>query len=422
MATPITVGERIVLHLAQYSKHMNDFDAPFEVSQDGIGEALRISRAHAAIELKKLKEAGTVTERIAHIRAGPVKRKVYFLTEAGEAKARDLKDFANRQGIELSPLLDLRKCKGEELWAQLNPDSRALLAKAVVFRKPFKRSALPQTTISLLPEDKEGMVDMPPALRESIPRLMDRGALREAHSFAADYWLEEGDYVERLHHLLQANRTLEAQMLLSNRGWQMALTGGPELLASLKELDHVLPRYAREIRRVKGETALRNRDAAYGLLVAEEMLASGDADERLEGAALKGRSLLIDGKAQPALDLLLEVRKARSDPLLDCDIAKCYSLLGQKEEALQMVEAIGRRGGIEDPDVLEEVYHRKGQVLASLGRYQEAIANLSKAIGLARPGDKREIFKAMAACYEALGMDEKAREYNRKAVRRSGSA
>ena len=126
MATPITVGERIVLHLAQYSKHMNDFDAPFEVSQDGIGEALRISRAHAAIELKKLKEAGTVTERIAHIKAGPVKRKVYFLTEAGEAKARDLKDFANRQGIELSPLLDLRKCKGEELWAQLNPDSREI--------------------------------------------------------------------------------------------------------------------------------------------------------------------------------------------------------------------------------------------------------------------------------------------------------
>ncbi len=142
MATPITVGERIVLHLAQYTKHSNDFDAPFEVSQDGIGEALRISRAHAAIELKKLKEAGTVTERIAHIRAGPVKRKVYFLSEAGESKARNLKDFASRQGIEISPLLDLKKCKGEDLWVQLNPESRSLMAKAAVFRKPFQRSAL----------------------------------------------------------------------------------------------------------------------------------------------------------------------------------------------------------------------------------------------------------------------------------------
>ncbi|MBP7087483.1 MAG: hypothetical protein KBA58_05430 [Methanomassiliicoccales archaeon] len=418
MATPITVGERIVLHLAQYSKHLNDFDAPFEVSQDGIGEALRISRAHAAIELKKLKEAGTVSERIAHIRAGPVKRKVYFLTEAGETKARNLKDFASRQGIEISPLLDLKKCKAEDLWVQLNPDSRSLMAKAAVFRRPFKRSALPQTTVSLLPEDKEGMTEVPGSLRTSIPALLDKNALREAHSFAADYWLEEGDYVERLHHLLLANRTLEAQMLLSNRGWQLARVAGPELLVSLKEMGEVLPRYAQEVRRIKGQAAVRNADIKFGNLVAQEMMLSGDTDEAIGGLELKGRMLLLEGKAQAALDDLAEVKRTRPSPLLDCDIAQCYGMLGKKEEALHLIESIGRRGGIEDPDVLEEVYYRKGQVLASIGRSQEAIANFSKALGLARPGDKREIYKAMSACYEKLGMEDKAREYSRKALRR----
>ena len=418
MATPITVGERIVLHLAQYSKHLNDFDAPFEVSQDGIGEALRISRAHAAIELKKLKEAGTVTERIAHIRAGPVKRKVYFLTEAGEAKAKNLKDFASRQGIEISPLLDLKKCKGEDLWAQLNPESRALMAKAAVFRRPFKRSALPQSTVSLLPEDKDGMAEVPGPLRASIPALLDRNALREAHSFAADYWLKEGDYVERLHHLLQANRGLEAQMLLSTRGWQMTRSAGPELLNSLKEMGEVLPRYAKEVRRIKGQAALRNSDANFGYNVAQEMLLTGDPLETIDGLELKGRTLLLEGKAQAALDDLLEVKRTKPSPLLDCDIAQCYGLLGRNEEALQIIESLGRRGGIEDPDVLEEVYHRKGQVLAAIGRSQEAIANFSKALGLARPGDKREIFKAMSSCYEKLGMEDKAREYSRKALKR----
>lgn len=407
-----------MLHLAQYSKHLNDFDAPFEVSQDGIGEALRISRAHAAIELKKLKEAGTVTERIAHIRAGPVKRKVYFLTEVGEAKAKNLKDFASRQGIEISPLLDLKKCKGEDLWAQLNPESRSLIAKAAVFRRPFKRSALPQSTVSLLPEDKDGMAEMPEPLRISIPALLDRNALREAHSFAADYWLKEGDYVERLHHLLQANRGLEAQMLLSTRGWQMARSGGPELLRSLKEMGEVLPRYAREVRRIKGQAALRNSDANYGHQVAQEMLLTGDPQETIDGLELKGRALLLEGKAQAALDDLLEVKRTKPSPLLDCDIAQCYGLLGRKDEAVQMIESIGRRGGIEDPDVLEEVYHRKGQVLAAIGRSQEAIANFSKALGLARPGDKREIFNAMSSCYEKLGMEDKAREYSRKALRK----
>lgn len=418
MATPITVGERIVLHLAQYSKHLNDFDAPFEVSQDGIGEALRISRAHAAIELKKLKEAGTVTERIAHIRAGPVKRKVYFLTETGEAKAKNLKDFASRQGIEISPLLDLKKCKAEDLWAQLNPDSRSLMAKAAVFRRQFKRSALPHTTVSLLPEDKEGMTEMPESLRSSIPALLDKNALREAHSFAADYWLEEGDYVERLHHLLLANRTLEAQMLLSTRGWQMVRSAGPELLESLNGMGSVLPRYAKEVRRIKGQAALRSSDAKFGHQVAQEMMLTGDAEEAVDGLELKGRVLLLEGRAQPALDDLIEVKRSKPSPLLDCDIAQCYGLLGRKEEALQLIESIGRRGGIEDPDLLEEVYFRKGQVLAAIGRSQEAIANFSKSLGLARPGDKREIYRSMSSCYEKLGMEDKAREYSRKALRR----
>lgn len=418
MATPITVGERIVLHLAQYSKHLNDFDAPFEVSQDGIGEALRISRAHAAIELKKLKEAGTVAERIAHIRAGPVKRKVYFLTESGEQRARNLKDFANRQGIEISPLLDLRKCKGEDLWEQLNPESRSLMAKACVFRKPFKRSSLPQTTVSILPEDREGIVDMPSSLRSSIPGLLEKGQLKEAHSFAADYWLEEGDYVERLHHLLMANRSLEAHMLLVNRGMQMASSSGPVLLASLKEMGEVPPRYAKEIRKVRGLAALKAMDIHYGMKVAGEMVLTADPEEMLDGIELKGRLLLADRQPQEALANLEQARAERHSPLLDCDIANCLALLERREEALRTIESVGRKAPIGDPDVLEEVYARKGQVLALLGRTEDAIANFSKALGLARPGDKRAIHSSMAECYEVLGMKDKAREYSRKALRR----
>jgi tetratricopeptide (TPR) repeat protein len=89
--------------------------------------------------------------------------------------------------------------------------------------------------------------------------------------------------------------------------------------------------------------------------------------------------------------------------------------LGQKEGAVKLIESIGRKGGITDPDLLEEVYARKGEVLSFLGRQEEAIANYSKALGLARPGDKSGIYKAISSCYEALDMSEKAREYSRKA-------
>ena len=88
MPGTLTVGERIILHLAQYSKYLDSYDAPLDISQDGIAAALRISRAHAAIELKKLKDTGEVVEKLVHIKRGKTKRKVYFLSSPGEERGR----------------------------------------------------------------------------------------------------------------------------------------------------------------------------------------------------------------------------------------------------------------------------------------------------------------------------------------------
>ena len=64
-------------------------------------------------------------------------------------------------------LLDLRKCQGPELWESLDPSYHPILVQACIFRKPFKRSTLPETSISLFPEDKNGMVDIPELLKVS---------------------------------------------------------------------------------------------------------------------------------------------------------------------------------------------------------------------------------------------------------------
>ncbi len=169
MPGTLTVGERIVLHLAQYSKYLDSYDAPLDISQDGIAAALRISRAHAAIELKKLKDAGEVVENLVHIKKGKTKRKVYFLSSPGEERARKIHLFAESEGIDVQPFLDLKKCKGPEIWVGLDIEQRTVLAQACVFRRPFERTALPLTSVSLLPVDPEGMVDMPPDLRAYVP-------------------------------------------------------------------------------------------------------------------------------------------------------------------------------------------------------------------------------------------------------------
>lgn len=100
--TPLlTVGERIVVHLGQFAPHADAYVCPRGMAQVGIAESLGISRAHAAIELKRQREAGRVDVRIAHVTGLPTRRKVYHLTPRGEAVARLVRDRATRRTVEI---------------------------------------------------------------------------------------------------------------------------------------------------------------------------------------------------------------------------------------------------------------------------------------------------------------------------------
>lgn len=104
MAGDLTVSERILYHLTNYIKLEDKYESPFDVTQDGISQACAISRAHAAIELKKLKATGIVDERLAHVRRGKSRRKVYFLTFEGKAKAGEVVQYVKNNAI--SPGVD----------------------------------------------------------------------------------------------------------------------------------------------------------------------------------------------------------------------------------------------------------------------------------------------------------------------------
>ena len=107
MAGVLTVSERILYHLSNYVKFEDKFEAPFDVTQDGISQACQISRAHAAIELKKLKAVDIVEERLAHVRRGKARRKVYFLTAQGKANASDVLTYVKDNDI--APMVDASK-------------------------------------------------------------------------------------------------------------------------------------------------------------------------------------------------------------------------------------------------------------------------------------------------------------------------
>ncbi len=119
MGGQLTVSERILFHLNNYVKFEDKYEVPFDVTQDGISQACSISRAHAAIELKKLKATGVVDEKLSHVRRGKSRRKVYSLTPLGKAKAVDISQYVKDNGI--TTLVDATKVAVERAGLKIRP-------------------------------------------------------------------------------------------------------------------------------------------------------------------------------------------------------------------------------------------------------------------------------------------------------------
>ena len=413
MPGTLTVAERILLHISQHQKLKDCYDVPFDVSQDGIAQALLISRAHAAVELKKLKEANEVQERLAHIRKGKNKRKVYFLTTAGEEKAAKIRRFAEERGIDVGPCVDMRRARGPDVWKSLSEENRKVLAAASVYRRPFKRSALPETSVPLLPVDRSGYVDLPLELKSEVQSLLGRERLRSLHSSAADYWLVEGDYKERLYHLLEAGRAREAEMLVAGKGAALIKSPDQELLYDLSRLAPS-ERYLAKVRPLQAECGRLVKDYDYCLEVCEGMGSSADAEENFEGLVIKARALRDMGRLEEALAALesVEGTNARAHGYcLECEVADVLIMQGRNEEALEELGSMPRIGAMEDPEAVERACLLMARAHLGTGHPDDAVRYASKSLAMTKSSDKKAWYEVLANAYAGLGMQEKAQEY-----------
>jgi len=108
------VGERILVHLSGFLRHADAYECPAEMTQDGIAAALSISRAHVALELKRLRTSGRVQERMAHVANARSRRKVYDLTTAGQEAARRMREHAKARAVVLLDGSGRREASGLE--------------------------------------------------------------------------------------------------------------------------------------------------------------------------------------------------------------------------------------------------------------------------------------------------------------------
>src|SRR3989454_71605 len=88
----LTVKERILLHLFDFTKFAESIDVTEAITQTGIATATRIEVQHVMQYTRPLLKEGLVRERLAHIKGSSRRRKVYDLTDAGKMAAVRLRE------------------------------------------------------------------------------------------------------------------------------------------------------------------------------------------------------------------------------------------------------------------------------------------------------------------------------------------
>jgi tetratricopeptide (TPR) repeat protein/DNA-binding MarR family transcriptional regulator len=84
-------GEKILLHLEQFSRFGSEGEAPFSLTQNGIADRIGLQRSHVPRSIKGLVSGGLVRERLSHIKGGGRSRQIYLLTWEGSQAAASLR-------------------------------------------------------------------------------------------------------------------------------------------------------------------------------------------------------------------------------------------------------------------------------------------------------------------------------------------
>jgi len=400
----LPVWEKIILHLNQYRMTDSDdrYNAPWDLTQDGIASSLRISRAHSSIELKKLRLNGKVVENYSHIKGKDNKRKTYFLTAMGMADAQRIRDRAEREGIDFASMLDMKRCDPCALLDTFDDKGRDVLGIACILRCSVKRDELPETERSVVPVDVNGYVSVDEETKANILSVLDGDSVKRLHSLAADFWLSSRcpDRQERLYHLVVAGRNHDACRSLIKEKDRFMDSLNDDLYDILQMLTDIPEKYLVEILPLKIISAIEFGD----LEGAAPYLASLLAADKDAGTLFSARIELRKGEAGKALEMLREVQDSVPKALLN---AEALALSGELTEAKGVLDTTREKMMLSgDLRHLSELYLLSSTVSIRMGRPEDALLILNKAKSSAGPFDLHKIYRKLSEVYSAMELAE----------------
>lgn len=95
----LTVKERILLHLFDFNRFAEEYEAPQEVTQGGIAKAVGIRVHHVTQYVRPLISEDLVEEKVSHITRKPRRRKVYFLSSQGRHRVASMRNSLFNENV-----------------------------------------------------------------------------------------------------------------------------------------------------------------------------------------------------------------------------------------------------------------------------------------------------------------------------------
>lgn len=378
----LSVKQKALIFLNKYKAYDKSdiYNTPWELTQDGISGAICVSRAHASIVLNQLKNEDKVEEKITHIRNGKIKRKSYYLTPLGMEEAAKVLEFAAKEKIDVSDILDSKKHGSGIDPDKLNKGDRFALGCACAFNMAIDPSALPPVTNITLPTDISGKVTFDEDYRKRVLESANDEERAEWHGYAANYWFDKKvkraeDFYECLKELLyqyvESGRNRDACKLISGETYYFINSIDDELHDIIGKIKPV-GKYEKDILMLSIEICL-------------------EYDEMDEADTLVKRLAELDSDCASAYVFDIEKKKGNKEaakvaikdnwkayPMAGIRWASLLREEGKYKEARELLESIKGIYDTEYDNFQVEKFIELARIDSAEGRYDDAYQRLSK--------------------------------------------
>ncbi len=400
----VTIRERLLLHLNRFPEYSPEtiYNIPFDLTQDGIASVLGISRAHASLELKKLRESQRVCEWLAHIKSSGSKRKAYSLLPGGKQEAELVRSRFESDGISVEGLLDMKRCDPNIMWSSLNDEDRTTFGLACTFREPVLRRTLPDTTTGVIPSDFEGMVRISDDVRRKYLDIVDDTERRSWHSLAADWYVNNnGENQEKLFHLSSSGRNNEAAKLLIKNANMFLENPNEDLLNTVKSME-IPPKFRESALEIQATISLDCMDVENATFCADRLdeYCSRNAD------VIRAEVFILTNEPETAYRIANQSYSEIRTPLLALVTAKALFLMKEYENADSFItNAVKDMMECGDVTCIDRILMLKAGVAYAQGNKDRCSSYLNKALRSCRKDIYRSKIKDLLSKIESGDTD-----------------